>query len=247
MLDIIQNQLVSITGDNKLAKDLTESYNALSAGYFSQNSVSILQHLGVFIEGIFRVAEHMILGTHTPLSKKIKIDDIVLKLEKTSGAEGIRIHVARLSRAAYDFRSRKKSVHLTSIDPELIDAHVLFEITTWTLIEILKESGLPDAELTVRMLATRKIPLVESIDGILRTTKTRLSIPERIVLLLYAQSAGLSEEELFESTKSKVKTIQLLRRDIKRLEERDCIHRMKSGKLVLFGQGRGLAEKLIRS
>lgn len=247
MLASIQNQLLSITGDAKLSKDLAESYDGICAGYFSQNSVALLQHLGVFVEGIFRVAEKMILGTHTPLSKKINIDDVARKLEKAQGAEGIRIHVPRLSRAAYDFRSRKKSVHLTAIDPELIDAHLLFEMATWALIEVLKESGLPDAEASVRMLATRKIPLVESVDGILRTTKTTLSIPDRIALLLYAQPAGFSEEELFESTKTKVPTMTLLRRDLKRMEQRECVHKTKDGRWVLFGQGRGIAERLLRS
>jgi len=247
MLSSIQNQLLSITGDAKLSKDLAESYDGISAGYFSQNSVALLQHLGVFVEGIFRVSEKMILGVHTPLSKKINIDDVAKKLEKAQGAEGIRIHVPRLSRATYDFRSRKKSVHLTAIDPQLIDAHLLFEMTTWALIEVLKESGLPDAEASVRMLATRKIPLVESVDGILRTTKTTLSIPERIALLLYAQPAGLSEEELFDSTKTRVPNMTLLHRDLKRMEARDCVHRNKDGRWVLFGQGRGMAERLLRS
>ncbi len=247
MSNTIQTQLQAITGDTKLAKDLVESYNGICAGYFSQNSVALLQNLGVFVEGIFRVAEHMILGTHTPLTKNINIDDTTKKLEKEQGAEGIRIHVPRLSRATYDFRSRKKGIHLTAIDPELIDAHLLFEMTTWTLIEVLKESNLPDAEASVRMLATRKIPLVESVDGILRTNKTTLSIPERIALLLYAQPAGLSEDELFESTKTKVPSMALLRRDLRRMEERDCVHKSKDSKWLLFGQGRGMAERLLCS
>lgn len=247
MSNQIENQLLAITADAKLSKDLATSYDGIATGYFSQNSVALLQHTGIFVEGIFRVAEHMIFGTHTPLSKKINIDYVAEKLEKASGAEGIRIHAARLSRAAYDFRSRKKSVHLTAVDPELIDAHLLFEMATWTLIEVLKESGIPDAEATVRMLATRKIPLVELVDGILRTTKTSLSIPERIVLLLYAQPAGLTEDELFQSTKTRVASLNALRRDLGRLEARDCVHQARDGKWLLFGHGRPLAEKLLRS
>ncbi|KKU49520.1 MAG: hypothetical protein UX71_C0013G0014 [Parcubacteria group bacterium GW2011_GWA1_47_10] len=246
MSSIIQSQLFAIAGDAKLAKDITESYDGISAGYFSQNSIMLLQHVGVFVEGILRVAEHIVFNTHTPLLKKINIDKTIIKLEKASGPEGIRIHVTRLSRAAYDFRSRKKSVHLTAIDPQLIDAHLIFELVTWVLIEVLKESGLPDAEDSVRMLATRKIPLVESVDGILRTTRTSLSIPEKITLLLYAQPTGLTDEELFESTKIHVPTINRLQRDLHRLEIRDQVHKKKDGKWVLFGHGREMAEKLLR-
>lgn len=244
MSSTIEKQLGVVTGDAKLAKDIAESYNGISAAYFAGNPVGLLHHLGVFVEGIFRVAEHMIFGAHTPLSKKIDIDEIAEKLQKTQGAEGIRIHVARLSRVAYDFRSRKKSVHLTSVDPQLIDSHLLFEITTWTLIEVMKESGLSDAEATVKLLATRKTPLVEGVDGILRTTKSELSVPERILLLLYAQPTGFSEEQLFASTRTRVSSIALLRRDLGRLEKRDCVHKRRDGMWVLFGKGRTLAEGL---
>ncbi len=245
MLEAIKQELRKKINDDKLVENLFFSFQKISEEYIAQKPVDLLQNTGLFVESVLRVAEHFVLGTHTPLGSKFKIDTCIQKLEKASGVEGLRIHVARLSRSIYDFRSRKKAVHLKAIDPQAIDASLIFNICTWIFIEILKESGIPSPELGIRILFTRKIPLVQVVGGILRTTNPRLLGTHRILLLLYAAPDGLTEDQLFAGTKHKIKNTNHLRTNLKNMEAGDLVHQLPDSKWVLFGRGFVEAEKVI--
>lgn len=245
MFDAVKRGLQKKVGDDKLVDNLFLSYQKISEEFVAQKPIDLLQNTGLFIESALRIAEHFVLGTHTPLSKKFAVDTCIQKLEKSSGIEGLRVHVARLSRAIYDFRSRKTGVHLKAIDPRVIDANLIFNVSTWILIEILKESVVPDAENSIRLLFTRKVPLVQEVGGILRTTNPKLLGTHRILLLLYSASIGLSEDELFEGTKRKIKNKDHLRKNLKYMDKNDLIHQLSDSKWTLFGQGPTEAEKII--
>jgi len=245
MIEIVEQALKKRVNDDKLVENLFLSFQEITKEFIAQNSVGLLQNTGLFVESALRVAEHIILDTHTPLEQKFDVDSCIKSLEKASGPEGLRIHVARLSRAIYDFRSRKKAVHLKAIDPKIIDASLIFNISTWILIEILKESNISNPEDSIRLLFTRKIPLVQSIGGILRTTNPKLLGTQRMLLLLYSAPIGLTEDQLFEGTKQKIKDKKHLRTNLKNMERGDLVHHLPDGKWTLFGRGFIEAEKLI--
>lgn len=245
MLETIRQELKKKVGDDKLVDNLFFSFQKISEEFVAQKPVDLLQNTGLFVESALRVAEHFILGSHTPLGKKFDVDTCIQKLEKASGFDGLRIHVARLGRAVYDFRSRKKGVHLKAVDPQLIDAHLIFNISSWIVIEILKESSVQDAEKAIRLLFTRKVPLVQEVGGILRTTNPKLLGTHRILLLLYSAPEGLSEDELFEGTKRKIKNKDHLRINLKNLDSKDFVHQLSDGRWTLFASGFSEAEKLI--
>lgn len=245
MLVSIKQHLSAKVDNGKLIESLFESYLKISNEYICQNPVGLLQNLGLFVESSLRVAEHLILGQHTPLSKEIKAYDVQTRLEKASGSDGIRIHLPRLARAVFDFRTRKTSVHLKDIDPILIDAHLVYNVCTWILIELLKESGIQNAEGMIKLLFTRKVPLVQSVGGILRTTNPKLMGPDRILLLLYASPSGLDEDELLSGTRTKIKSKSHLVANLRNLESRDLVHNLGNGTWQLFGQGFSVVESLI--
>jgi len=245
MISKIKQELSDKVNDEKLVENLFESFQKISAEYISQKPVDLLQNTGLFLESVMRVVEHLVEGKHTSLDVKFDLDACVQKLEALQGSEGLRIHVSKLSRAIYDFRTRKKSVHLKAVDPKIIDADLVFDVCNWILIEILKESELSGSDEEIRLLYTRKIPLVQSVGGILRTTNPKLSGTQRILLLLYSAPNGMSANQLFESTKIKIKTKNHLHKDLKNLESRDCLHLLSSGKWTLFGQGPNKAESII--
>ena len=245
MLDNVKKELKNKIGDDKLVDNLFFSFQKISEEFVAQKPVDLLQNTGLFVESALRVAEHFVLGTHTPLGKKFDIDGCIQKLEKANSFEGLRIHAARLSRSIYDFRSRKKGVHLKAIDPQLIDAYLIFNISNWILIEILKESGVSDAENSIRLLFTRKVPLVQEVGGILRTTNPKLLGPQRMLLLLYSAPVGLSEDELFEGTKRKIRNKNHLSKNLKYMDSNDLIHQLSDGKWTLFGRGLSEAERVI--
>lgn len=246
MIEKTKKELKKIVNDSQLIENLFLSYRRISEEYISQNPVKLFQNIGLFIESAMRVTENLIFGNHTPISKKFDLDSCIEKLEEASGSQGLRIHVSRLSRAAYDFRSRKKGVHLKEIDPETIDASLIFNIITWILIEILKESGIQDPDKIIYLLFSRKIPLVQEAGGVLRTTNPKLSGTERILLLLYSTPKGLTEQELFEGTKRKIKNKKHLQTNLRNMDNDDRIHKLSNGRWILFGRGFGEAEKVIK-
>jgi len=245
MLETIKQELKKKVNDNELVDNLFFSFQKISEEFVSQKPVGLLQNTGLFVESVLRVAEHFVLGSHTSLENKFDVDSCIQKLEKASGFDGLRIHVARLSRAIYDFRSRKKGVHLKAIDPQIIDANLIFNISTWILIEILKESGIPNPETGIRTLFTKKIPLVQDVGGVLRTTNPKLLGTHRILLLLYSAPDGLTKEQLFNGTKQKIKTLKHLKTDLNNMNSSDLVHQLSDSKWVLFGRGFSEAEKLI--
>lgn len=245
MLESIVCELKKKINDDQLVDNLFFSYQKISEEFIAQKPVDLLQNTGLFVECVLRIAENMIIGNHTPLSNKLHVDDTINKLEKASGSDGLRIHVARLSRALYDFRTRKKSVHLKAVDPQIIDASLIFNISTWILIEIVKKSGITHSEEGIRLLFTRKIPIVQSVGGILRTTNPKLKGTHRILLLLYASPDGLTEEQLFDAVKRKIRYLKNLRATLNNMDGIDLIHKRTDGKWIIFGRGLVEAEKLI--
>jgi len=244
-MEKIKKELSNKVNDEKLVENLFVSFQKISEGYISQKPVELLQQTGLFLESVMRVVEHLIDGKHTSLDAKFDLNTCVQRLEGLRGSEGLRIHVSRLSRAIYDFRTRKKSVHLKAVDPEIVDANLVFNVCNWVLIEILKESGVTGSDEEIRLLHTRKIPLVQSVGGILRTTNPKLSGTQRILLLLYSEADGINADQLFESTKIKIKTKNHLGKNLKNLESRDCLHLLPNGKWTLFGRGFNEAEQII--
>lgn len=245
MLKAVKQTLKNKIGDDKLVDNLFLSFQKISEEFVAQKPVDLLQNTGLFVESALRVAEYFVLGAHTPLAKKFDVDNCIKKLEGASGSVGLKIHVARLSRAIYDFRSRKKAVHLKAVDPQAIDANLVFNVCNWILIEILKESGIKDAESTIKMLFTRKVPLVQGVEDILRTTNPKLSGPQRILLLLYSAPSGLTEDQLYRGTRQKIKNSNHLRTNLRNMDAADLVHNHSDGRWTLFGRGFHEAEKII--
>ena len=245
MLEDIKQKLKKKIKDDKLVNDLFFSFQRISEEYIGQKPVDLLQNTGLFVESTLRVAEHLTLGSHTPLSKKLDVDTCIQKLEKAPGPDGLRIHAARLNRAIYDFRTRKKAVHLKMVDPQAVDANLVFNISTWIMIEIFKESGIPSADEAMCFFFTRKVPLVQEVGGILRTTDPKLLGTQRMLLLLYSAPGGLSDDELLEGTRRKIKNRDHLRKNLRNMDNSDLIHQLPDGKWTLFGQGFSETEKLI--
>ena len=136
-------------------------------------------------------------------------------------------------------------MHLKSIDPQAIDADLVFNISNWIIIEILKEGNISDPEKAIRLFYSRKIPLVQKVDGILRTTSPKLLGTQRILLLLYSAPDGLAIEELLEGTRSKIKNKHHLLINLNNLDSKDLVHHKKDSKWILFGRGFSEAEEII--
>ncbi|MCB2230673.1 hypothetical protein KQH82_08150 [bacterium] len=237
--------LGGIVQDDPLVDNLFESYTQIGTAYISGKPKQAIQNVGLFVESAARVIEHLLTGQHPQLSARFNLDKCIERLEKLGGRDGLRIIGARLSRVLYDFRTRKSSVHLKAVDPLQVDAELVTTACSWIMIEILKESGLSEAEAFIELAATRKTVLVQEVAGVLRTTNSKLNGGQRLLLVLYSSSCPLDEDQLHKSTNTIIKTRNHLRTNLESLRKRDMAHRDEAGRWQIFGKGYTAAESII--
>ena len=113
--DEIRKSLSTKIKDITLLNTFLDSYYNILASYFNNNPQQQLQNVGLFVESTLRIAEMLIFGKFFPIKKNLRIDDTIKKLENASGDDNLRIHIPRMCRCIYDFRTRKTSVHLKEI------------------------------------------------------------------------------------------------------------------------------------
>lgn len=245
MIEQLTNELIKKTGDKKLAETFIQSYEKITLSFLSRDSKRILQNSGLFVESTLRISERLIFGKYTPINKTLKVDKIISELEKASGPDSLRIFIPRMCRIVYDFRSRKNAVHVNVSEATTADIELIHNISTWIVVEILKEFKVKNLNTIVGVLLTRKIPIVQAIDDVMYTTDPRLSGPERILVLLYSASAGLDTNDLQSGTEKKIRNKKHLNTTLNRLSNAEKIVKKKDGRWILFGIGYKQAEEII--
>jgi len=111
------------------------------------------------------------------------------------------LHIARIIRSIYKFRSDRGAVH---IDPTYtanqLDAKLVLENARWVLGEMLRifwSGDHAEVSRTVRTLVRHFVPSVGEFDGRLLVQRTDCSAEEEILLLLHhAGQQGFSRKEL---------------------------------------------------
>jgi len=186
---------------------------------------------GRFCEAAFRLLEHIITGTHTPLGTPLNTDGIIRQLAGTPTANfssSVRLHIPRGLRVVYDIRNKRDAAHLSDgIDPNLQDAVVVVGIIDWVMAEFVRlfhNVNANEASQIVDAIVTRRAPVVQDFDGFLKVLNPTLAASEHILVLLYHRGgAGASYQELAEWVRPSMR--KNLRRTLTRLAiERDLIH-----------------------
>jgi len=81
MISKAKERLIKKVNDDKLVENLFDSFQKISEEYVSQKPIELLQNTGLFIESAMRVAEHLVIGDHTPLEAKFDLNACIEKLE----------------------------------------------------------------------------------------------------------------------------------------------------------------------
>jgi hypothetical protein len=134
------------------------------------------------------------------------------------------IHIARVLRTIYKFRSQRGAVHLsTNYSPNHMDSRFLVESVRWVMNEFLRLYWNGDREevaRTIRELLQFDVPVIGVFGGVLLVQRTDLAPEEEILLLLhYAGEEGLSRREIGKAAKFVPSTVT---RSLQRLVARDC-------------------------
>jgi hypothetical protein len=198
---------------------------------------------GRFAEAAFRLLEHSLGWTITPLGRSLDTEGLIRRLQNAptlTAPDSVRLHIPRTLRVIYDIRNNRDAAHLADgIDPNLQDSTFVSASIDWVLAEFVRIAGglTPEkAFALVKAITVRSIPAVEDIDGYLKTLRPSLGPADRIILLLYhCADRGASLSQL--SGWLKPSQRQNLGRTMKQLEHDKDMVALVNGKYKLTRRG----------
>lgn len=192
MLEEIKKQL-EVSFDHKLVEKLFESYQALTEHYYLGRYRPCALEGGRFAEISLRMLQQTLTGAFTPLGTPIpNFTDEVRKLEKFDKLrfkESLRIQIPRTLQVVFDIRNKRDIGHAGGdVDANYTDASLSLGACNWVLTEFLRiyyTSDINTAQRLVNSLIKIRIPLIQDFDGFLKILKPDLSVPNKILVLLY--------------------------------------------------------------
>lgn len=144
------------------------------------------------------------------------------------------IHLARVLRTAYKFRSERGGVHISpTYTPNHMDAKLIVEHARWALNETLRIFWVGDREAAakaIREVLQFDVPAVGLFENILLVQRTDLTVEEEILVLLhYAGESGFTRTELGQHVKRAAPNVT---RSLQKLTASDC------RQVIVLGAGR---------
>ncbi len=160
---------------------------------------------GQFAEILARIIYHNDSGT---LNRAKGFDDCVKYLENdTNGVSHSitprhdAIHIARVLRTIYKFRSQRGAVHISaSYSANQMDAKLMVECARWLMMETLRlfsQQAQDQAAKTIRELLQFDVPCVGKFEEVIIVQRTDLTGEEEVLVLLhYSGDTGFTRTEL---------------------------------------------------
>lgn len=190
--------------DAKLRTKLIEAYLELKRAHLEARYDLAGLNTGKFCEIALRIAQQRVLGTSTPLGKRIPnfADECRALVASPTGAapESIREIIPRALVFLYTVRNKRGIGHVGGdVDANRVDTLTMTQTADWIVCELIRlfhGLSLEEAQDIVDALSTRQLPLIWEVGGKKRVLRTGLSAAEEVMLLLYADSqmAVLTED-----------------------------------------------------
>lgn len=190
--------------NGKLRAKLIESYLDLKHAFLEARYDLAGLNAGKFCEVALRIAQERVLGTSTPLGKRIAnfADDCRSLVTSPSAAapESIREIIPRALVFLYTARNKRGIGHVGGdVDANRVDAMTMVQTADWVVCELIRlfhGLSLEEAQDLVDALSTRQSPVIWEVGGKKRVLRTGLSAADEVLLLLYAenQMAVLTED-----------------------------------------------------
>ena len=192
MLQKIKQQLEN-SFDRELLDKLFESHQCLTEHYYLGRHRPCAFEGGRFAEVALRMLQQVLTGKYIPLGTHItNFTDEVRKLEqldKTRFKESLRIQIPRVLQVVFDIRNKRDIGHVGGdVDANFSDATLSLVSCNWVLTEFLRiyyTSDITEAQSLVNSLVKVRIPLIQDFNGYLKVLKPNLSVPDKVLALLY--------------------------------------------------------------
>lgn len=186
----------------KLAKELVQSYKRIKEEELKKNHSHLGQEAGKFFETVIKILLKVNFGEETS-PKGISFEASVIKLtnaqKNTLEDENLCLIIPTILKAGYTLRNKRNISHARGIDPTSIDSKYLSCTADWVLAELLRlYHNKSDKEIqnTINKIISRKVPLIQSINGDQILLNKKLSASKAILLILYSNEGVISKKEL---------------------------------------------------
>jgi hypothetical protein len=218
---------------------LEGSYNEIKRNFREGRYEPSELNGGKFCEAIYRILEWHTSPTkrYTPFGTSIR--DFGKSLKRFEGLtrfpDSVRFHIPKILDVLYGIRNRRGVGHLGGdVDPNYMDAVLVVSASDWVMAELVRIfHGLntEQAEVLVRDLVTKRLPIVWDLGSIKRVLAPNLDFKTKVLILLYHEDPKqVKESDLVNWVEHSNSTV--FRRDIllpshkDRLIEYDEIQRM---------------------
>lgn len=242
--------------DHLLVTQLLDEFVSMERRYIQRDWEPTELDGGQFCEALARILYHVDAGN---LNHNKTVDDCLKYIENEQVAHGIQprrdaLHLARVIRTAYTFRSQRGAVHISATyTPNHMDSRFLIECVRWCLEEVIRIWWSGDREIAakaVRELLQFDVPCIGSFEGALLVQRTDLKAEEEILVLLhYAGEQGFRRQEILQHARISQRSVD---RALDSLTAPDCrqVIRLPNGNYRLTDLGskrirEQLAEKLL--
>ena len=146
---------------------------------------------GRFCEAAYRVLEHIVDGSSTPLSARLDVGKLTQRLANQpigSVGDSVRLHIPRVLRVIYDIRNSRDAAHLSDgIDPNIQDSSLVIACLNWVMAELVRLHhgiGADGAASLINHLVIRTVPVIQEFDGVPRVLR-KLRAGDTCLLLLF--------------------------------------------------------------
>jgi hypothetical protein len=191
MLQTIKIQLES-TFDKQLLDKLFESHQLLAEHYYLGRYRPCALEGGRFAEASLRMLQQVLTGSFIPLGTHIAdFTKETRKFEQLPKGinESLKIQIPRTIQLLFDIRNKRDVGHVGGdVDANFSDATLSLTASNWVLTEFLRiyyTSDVDIAQKLVNSLVKVRIPLIQDFDGFPKILNPKLTLPDKILVLLY--------------------------------------------------------------
>ncbi|MCR9263041.1 MAG: hypothetical protein NXH86_02730 [Flavobacteriaceae bacterium] len=197
-----------------LVDALISSYVEIKTNYIINKWEPSELNGGKFVEATIRLMQYACTGNYTPIGTSIRnMFNEIRQLEQSPSTilDSYRLNIPRCLGAIYNIRNRRGVGHLGGdVNPNKADAQLIITLSEWVLSELYRINygvTLDKAQALVDALVSRKLELVFEINGMKRILNPKLSLKDKILLVLYSvEVPSISIDELLKHLKYKNKS-----------------------------------------
>ncbi|MFN8516486.1 MAG: hypothetical protein U0841_28675 [Chloroflexia bacterium] len=189
--------------DNLLANQLLDEFVSMERRYIQRDWGPAELDGGQFCEVLARILYHADSGN---LNATKSFDDCLKYIEQDANVHHISprhdgIHIARVLRMVYKFRSQRGVVHITPYyTPNHMDSKLVIECVRWGMNEVIRLFWRGNKDLAakaIKEILQFEVPCIGKFEDVLIVQRTDLTAEEEILVLLhYAGESGFSRHEL---------------------------------------------------